>query len=81
VPRLHARIADARYDRGADVDRRHRPRVALRRLLRLDLIVVKVNGQYWVDDSVCTGGGPETSIYNPPPDAQPPNAWTCGFGG
>jgi hypothetical protein len=50
-------------------------------LLRLDLIVVKVNGQYWVDDSVCTGGGPETSIYNPPPDAQTPNAWTCGFGG
>jgi hypothetical protein len=50
-------------------------------LLRLDLIVVKVNGQQLVDDSVCTGGGPETSIYNPPPDAPSPNAWTCGFGG
>jgi hypothetical protein len=50
-------------------------------LLRLDLIMVTVNGQYLVDDSVCTGGGPETSIYNPPPDSPRPNAWTCGFGG
>jgi hypothetical protein len=50
-------------------------------LLKLDLIMVKVNGQYLVDDSTCTGGGPDTSIYNPPPDLGPTSAWTCGFAG
>jgi hypothetical protein len=50
-------------------------------LLRIDLIMVKTGGEYLVDDSVCTGGGPQTSIYNPPPDAPTPNAWTCGFAG
>jgi hypothetical protein len=50
-------------------------------LLRLDLIMVKTGGQYLVDDARCTGGGPETSIYNPTPDAPAPNAWTCGFAG
>jgi hypothetical protein len=50
-------------------------------LLKLDLIMVKLNGQYLIDDSTCTGGGPQTSIYNPAPDTGPPNAWTCGFTG
>lgn len=48
-------------------------------VLRIDLIMVKIGDQYLIDDSICTGGGPQTSIYNPPPDAQAPNAWTCGF--
>lgn len=47
-------------------------------LLKLDLIMVKVNGQYLVDDSTCTGGGPQTSIYN---SADSTPNWACGFTG
>jgi hypothetical protein len=47
-------------------------------LLKLDLIMVKLNGRYLVDDSTCTRGGPQTSIYQP---AGTTPGWTCGFAG
>jgi hypothetical protein len=33
------------------------------RQIRLDLVIVQSGGQLLVDDEICTGGGPSTSIY------------------